>query len=325
MATIAAQEIGQIVPPGATAGPGLSSRISQAIQLAANKTGVNFAYLLDKAQQESGFDPNAKASTSTATGLFQFTGQTWMHMIKEHGAQYNLGDYADHITVNASGTIHASDPVWRKAILDLRKDPQVSAEMAGELDKENGAALKASVGGKVGSTELYLAHFLGAGGASSFLRNLHSDPGASAADILPDAAQSNPTVFYRADGSSRTLGEIYRHFAQKFDHPAKTMVASAGAPGAGLAATLPVTGLAALSPPLATGAAPASAYTLADATAAISHYATGAEANLKTSSSSLFATMILAQMGTSDFTKTSTLDATSREKKTAISVLSAVA
>ncbi len=196
---------------------GLPSSILNAIKNAAQRTGVDFSYLVNKASQESGFDPNAKASTSSATGLYQFTKQTWLTMIKKYGDQYGLSKYADHISVDSAGQAHVKDPTWKQAILNLRNDPQASALMAGELDKENSAALQDNVGGKIGSTELYLAHFLGAGGASEFLNNLRSNPKTKAADVLPNAASANNSVFYNADGSAKTLAQVYKHFAQKFD------------------------------------------------------------------------------------------------------------
>jgi Transglycosylase SLT domain len=206
---------------------GLPQGIANAIRTAAAKTGVDFAYLVNKASQESSFNPNAKASSSSATGLYQFTTQTWLQMIKTHGGNYGLSAYASHITMH-DGIAHADSPAWRKAILDLRKDPTISAEMAGELDKANLDTLKANVGGRIGATDLYLAHFLGAGGASEFIKAMRTNPHASAADIVPDAAASNTAVFYTADGQAKSLSQIYKHFAQKFDAaPSNVMVASA--------------------------------------------------------------------------------------------------
>lgn len=196
---------------------GLSSRVYQAIKQASARTGVDFTYLVNKAAQESSFDANATSTASSATGLYQFTQQTWLQMVKAHGKSYGLDDYADHIHVDNKGVAHATDSSWRQAILALRKDPQISAEMAGELDKDNSTSLKQNVGGKIGSTELYLAHFLGAGGASDFLNEMKNNPGTVAANILPEAAAANPTVFYQANGTPKTLGQIYQHFAQKFE------------------------------------------------------------------------------------------------------------
>lgn len=284
-------------------GTGLPQRIVNAIKVAANQTGVDFSYLLKKASQESSLDPNAQASTSSATGLYQFTQQTWLQMIKNYGGKYNLGTYADHIAMDSSGVAHVSDPTWKHAILNLRKDPTASAEMAGELDKQNQASLKDNVGGKIGATELYLAHFLGAGGASEFLSEMRSNPQQSAADILPDAATANPNVFYAKDGTPKSLGQIYQHFAQKFDEPATTMVASAATHSHNR--TSPTSNNAPV-----TVADNSTSYTKAY-TPIISPIGQSAPASngLQVEGSSLFATMILAQMKDQNISDISNKDA----------------
>lgn len=187
----------------------------QTIKNAAARTGSDFSDLLHQAAIESGLDPNAKAKTSSATGLFQFTEQTWLHIVKASGAEFGLGNYADHIQVDGNGKVHVSDPVWRDAILNLRKDPQISAEMTCALDNENRQKLGKTVGGAIGTTELYLAHFLGATGASAFLNALRANPNTKASDILPNAAGANSSIFYSADGQSRSVAQIYQHFTQK--------------------------------------------------------------------------------------------------------------
>ncbi len=196
---------------------GIPERIFRAIRNAAAKTGVDFSYLMQKAAQESSFDPSAKASTSSATGLFQFTNQTWLSMVKNYGEEYGLGGYAAQIKQTSNGYYVVENDAVRNAILNLRNDPQISAEMAGELDKENAAALEQKVGGKIGNTELYLAHFLGAGGAGQFIEKMRRNPNAAAADILPVAAAANQAVFYEKTGEAKSLQQIYRHFAGKFD------------------------------------------------------------------------------------------------------------
>ncbi len=204
---------------------GASAHVMSAIQKAAFTTGVDFSYLVKKASQESSFDPTAKATTSSATGLFQFTSQTWLHMVKEYGAQHGLGDYASKITKNADGSMSVANAALKQEILALRKDPQMSAVMAGELDKENAAYLEKKVGGKIGATELYLAHFLGANGASKFIKEMRANPSASAAKVLPSAAGANESVFYAKNGEAKSLQQIYNKFAQKFDG-ASTRMAS---------------------------------------------------------------------------------------------------
>jgi hypothetical protein len=273
---------------------------------------------MHKAAQESSFDPNAQASSSSATGLFQFTKQTWLRTLKDHGDQYGLSNYTDHISVDSNGVAHVSDPTWRQAILNLRKDPQVSAEMAGELDKENLASLKSTVGGKIGPTDLYMAHFLGAGGASDFLNEMKVNPNAQAANVLPDAAASNPSVFYSSNGQPRTLAQIYNHFAQKFDGGSPTtMVASAT-----------------ITPVLSSKykATATSSFTLASVAGpdeGTSNYTTSVTSTIKANtSSSLMATMILAQMNmdaSNSVPSTGVGNLQDQSKKNAINILGAYA
>jgi hypothetical protein len=187
--------------------------VYNAIRSAAAKTGVNFTYLMEKAAVESSFDKNAKSATSSATGLYQFIESTWLKMVKEHGDKYGLDKYADKISDD--GRVKSGKD--RREILALRKNPEIASLMAAEFDSGNYARLKDSVGGDIGSTELYLAHFLGAGGASGFLNAMKKSPNMAAADIFPDAARTNRNVFYdQRTGAPRTLKQVYAFFDQKF-------------------------------------------------------------------------------------------------------------
>lgn len=308
---------------------GLPSRITQAIKNAATRTGVDFSYLMKKASQESGFDPNAKSSSSSATGLFQFTSQTWLQMVKQHGADYGLGNFADHIQLDSNGAAHVSDPSWKQAILALRKDPQISAEMAGELDKTNLASLKDNVGGKIGATDLYMAHFLGAGGASDFLNAMKSNPSAKAADVLPDAAAANPSVFYTTNGQARSLSQIYQHFAQKFENSTATIVASAQT-SAQSSRSLSRSS----TPSEASSSRVPSSYVLANlgsdtpVVSSNSVYAPPVSSSIKVNTSSLVNTMILAQMNLGDMTAMTDLNTamlSNPSKKNPMATLSGVA
>ncbi|MDB5366944.1 MAG: hypothetical protein JWM77_2871 [Rhodospirillales bacterium] len=199
-----------------------------AVQTASAKTGVNFSYLMQKAGVESGYDASAKASSSSATGLFQFTEQTWLRMVADHGAADGYGKYASAVQERADGKLYVPDPKLNQEILDLRNDPRASALMAAEYARDNADDLQASVGGKVGTTELYLAHFLGSGGAAQFLNAMKANPSAPAASVLPQAAAANKAVFYDDTGRAKTLKEVYDRFAAKFDStPATTFTAVA--------------------------------------------------------------------------------------------------
>src|ERR1700710_2470252 len=109
--------------------PSDSSAIVAALKNAAQATGSDFHYLLGTAMRESSLKPNAQSATSSAAGLFQFVDQTWLGLVKDHGAQHGLGDFASAISKDAGGRYHAEGAA-KQSILALRKDPQVSALMA---------------------------------------------------------------------------------------------------------------------------------------------------------------------------------------------------
>lgn len=189
--------------------------VYQAIRSAAAKTGVNFTYLVEKAAVESSFDKNAKARTSSATGLYQFIESTWLKMVKDHGDKHGLGKYAAKIDDHG----RVPDSRTRNEILNLRKNPEIASLMAAEFDSQNYARLKQTVGGDIGSTELYMAHFLGAGGASSFLNAMKKSPNMVAADIFPKEARANRNVFYDSrTGTPRTLAQVHAFFDRKFQN-----------------------------------------------------------------------------------------------------------
>lgn len=183
-----------------------------AIARAAQATGVDFRYLLAQAKIESGLDPAAQASTSSAAGLYQFTRSTWLETLDRHGADHGLG-WAEAAIENGG----ISDPAIRKQVLALRFDPDAAARMAAEFTGDNRDALAASLGREPDAGELYLAHFLGATGAGRFLEALSSDPGQNAAALLPAAAAANRAVFYHRAGAPRSLGEVMELVRGKVD------------------------------------------------------------------------------------------------------------
>ena len=78
------------------------SAVTGAIRQASQATGTSFNYLLATAQVESGLNPQAGASTSSARGLFQFIETTWLATMKQAGPALGYGRYADAITTDAS-------------------------------------------------------------------------------------------------------------------------------------------------------------------------------------------------------------------------------
>ena len=189
--------------------------VAGAIRQAAGTTGANFQYLLATAQIESGLNPSSKASTSSATGLFQFIDQTWLATMKDAGASLGYGKYADAITRSKSGRLTVSDPAMRAEIMNLRKDPTANALMAGAFTKQNAAWLKTKIGRDPTDGELYMAHFLGAGGASKLIKAAAQNPDTKAADLFPRAARSNNGIFYDKQGNARTVSQVYGVLSSK--------------------------------------------------------------------------------------------------------------
>lgn len=156
--------------------------------------GEKFAnYLGTVGNLESGLNPNAKAGTSSASGMFQFTEGTWKDLAKKHGKNYSLED---------------------------RFDPQKSAEMAALFTLGNKKTLEKNLGRDVNETELYMAHFMGAGsskaGATKFLQAKENNPNAIAANIFGREAAANKNIFYDKSGRARTVGEVYGLMDKKY-------------------------------------------------------------------------------------------------------------
>ena len=183
--------------------------VVSAIKQGADKTGVGFDYLLKTAQRESSLEPDAKARTSSATGLFQFIEQTWLSIMRQEGPKQGMANYAGAISEDGSGRLTVSDPALREKILQLRTDPQVATVMAGALTQKNAEQLGQALGRQPQAGELYMAHVLGARGASDLIRTAGNDPTRAAARDFPEAAAANRSIFYDKAGRARSAQEVY--------------------------------------------------------------------------------------------------------------------
>ena len=183
--------------------------------MASRRTGVDFSYLLGQAKIESSLNPTARATTSSATGLYQFIDQSWLAVIDKHGSEYGLGWASDAISQGSNGRYHVSDPRLRQQILDLRKHPETASVMAAQHAADNKAYLESKLGREAEPVDLYLAHFLGVGGATKFLSVHDRAPEASAASLFPSAARANRSIFYDRSGNARSFSEIRDRFAAK--------------------------------------------------------------------------------------------------------------
>jgi tape measure domain-containing protein len=125
---------------------------------------------------ESGGNPNATNSRSSAAGLGQFTDETFRAFLREqHPDQAALGD-----------------DVMRR----LKLDPKYARDAVDWYGNKNAATLSKN-GYQANDANTYLAHFLGAGGAMSVLGANPSTP-LDQIKALDGARKSNPEVFGRA-------------------------------------------------------------------------------------------------------------------------------
>ncbi|MCG6122434.1 MAG: lytic transglycosylase domain-containing protein [Microvirga sp.] len=194
-------------PPATPSAP--ANPVLDAIRTGAQTSGTDFDYLLRTAQRESSLNPAARASTSSATGLFQFIEQTWLAMVKREGPRFGLEREANAIEQRSGGGLAVSDPAMRQEILALREDPETAAIMAGALTNHNRDALAGAIGREPRPADLYVAHVLGARGATSLIERATQDPTASAAEMFPEAAKANRSIFYDRSGRARGAGEVY--------------------------------------------------------------------------------------------------------------------
>lgn len=99
---------------------------------------------------ESGGKADAKNPASSATGLGQFIGSTWLAMINKYRPDVATGKTSNEI-------------------LALRNDPTLSAEMTAMYARESAATLTAN-GLTVEPGHIYLGHFMGPGGMVKTLK-----------------------------------------------------------------------------------------------------------------------------------------------------------
>ena len=160
-----------VVPgQGTSEASAVSNRNTPAGEEATDRS-LNLDPFLDNlAQVESSGNPNARASSSSAAGLFQFTEGTWEDMTDRFG----LEQYEDP---------------------DFRFDPEASREVVRRMTESNFEMLRERLGRDPSDGELYSAHFLGRTGSRRLMTALEENPEQLASDVFPRAARSNPNVF----------------------------------------------------------------------------------------------------------------------------------
>lgn len=200
---------------------GISPTVVSSIRQASRATSVDFGTLMAQAKEESGFRVDAKSSSSSASGLFQFINSTWLGLVQRFGDKYGVGALAQQIATDSTGHATVADPALRERILALRKDPSLSAALAAEYARANKGEIEHALGRPAANADLYLAHFLGAAGATALLKAVEQNGDAVGAALLPGAAAANRSVFFDDSGRARSVAEIYRSFAERIDSEAQ--------------------------------------------------------------------------------------------------------
>ena len=181
--------------------------VTRAVNYASMRTGVPHRLLMTTARRESAFNPYAKARRSSAAGLFQFIDQTWLVTIHRHGHKYGLAGLAKTVSINSRGHAIVADIALKREILALRYDADLAALLGAELVKDYSEALRNHLGREPTQGEIYLATFMGAGGAVKLLEASARTPALPADRLFPAAAAANPTIFY-AKGRARSVWAV---------------------------------------------------------------------------------------------------------------------
>src|ERR1700730_3000537 len=126
--------------------PGASPTVVSSIRQASRATSIDFGVLMAQAKQESGFRVDAKASGSSATGLFQFINSTWLSLVQRFGEQDGAGSLAPQITIDSTGRPSSAASVAPVSILARRTDAPLSAALGGEYARANKVPIEGALG-----------------------------------------------------------------------------------------------------------------------------------------------------------------------------------
>lgn len=136
---------------------------------------------------ESSRGKRMEAPTSSASGHFQFIDSTWNAYVKKHNLNYSLED---------------------------RKDFDKSKKVFDLFTEDNRKQLRNSLKREPTYTETYMAHKLGPGVATSFMK---ASPTAPVDKVVGKAAlKANRQVFFNKDGTPKKVKEVYGYFNDFF-------------------------------------------------------------------------------------------------------------
>lgn len=162
--------------------PNVEGGIRGVVNEAANKYGLPPELLQRISGSESGHNPRAKNSASSAEGLFQFIPSTWAGMGGKPGEQ---------------------------------SDPVKNADLGGKFIRQNAETLKRQLGRNPNYDEVYAAHYFGPG-VTAMLKNATSDMPIeqglrmfNSEKFVPIIMQQNPNL------RGKTVGQVMGSLREK--------------------------------------------------------------------------------------------------------------
>ena len=188
--------------------PHISPEVTRAVQVASLASGVDPNLISAIAWRESRFDPSARNRRSSARGLLQFTTGTWLQVVRDLGPTMGLADYANTIHRDRTGSLSVSEPRVLTAILNLRSDPVLSAQLAAESIRRQRDLMQNRLGRAVTPVDLYLLHVLGSAGASRFLDALVQHPSLPSVEVASLKVMRNAGLV-AGDGRPMTVATTY--------------------------------------------------------------------------------------------------------------------
>lgn len=141
---------------------------------------------------ESAGKVEAKAATSSATGLGQFVDATWLAVVQKHRP--------DIMSSNS-----------KAAVLKMRTDPAFAIEMLARFTEDN----QHVVGMNCTGGDLYLAHFLGAGAAQKLFR---ASPTAAVETLVGQGAVNANASILRGKTCGQVRAWSAKRMAQSSGH-----------------------------------------------------------------------------------------------------------